>query len=120
MDRKEVEKKYGKEFANLMFAGEQPTEQEISDSKEGWKAARGTAIEAAVMLENGDIYLTTRCTFPDSGSSYGEDTISADNPEYRKLCERFKLKKPGDSAKITQKWVDESWVDQEFVRGVMP
>ncbi|MBZ0184752.1 MAG: hypothetical protein K8F91_00770, partial [Candidatus Obscuribacterales bacterium] len=71
MNRKEVEKKYGKEFANLMFAGEQPTEQEISDSKEGWKTARGTAIEAAVMLENGDIYFTTRCTFPDSGSSHG-------------------------------------------------
>lgn len=116
MDKKEIEKKYGTEFANLLFAEGMPTEEEIKESQNGWKAARGTAMEAAYMLDNGEIYFVTRCTFPDSGSAHGEDTISKDNPEHEELCKRFGLKKPGDSAKINQKWIDGKWVDQELIR----
>lgn len=111
MKREDVEKKYGKEFADMIFAGGEPTEEEIKESQDSWKALRGTAFESAIMQENGDIYFVNRCNFPDGGSAHGEDTITKENPEYSNVCKRFGLNEPGDQGRINKKWSNDTWVD---------
>ena len=74
-------------------------------------AMDGTALESAMMLENGDI--AVKFTEYSQGSTgHNWYTVAPTEDGYEDCCKRHGLKKPGDTNTIVEKLVDGQWVVQ--------
>jgi len=116
MNKEELEKKKADLLKKL--EEEPPFDKEQFDAK--MKAARGTMIESAMMMDNGEIAGKTWCHGHEG--VIGDDwfTVMPNDKDYEKAKSYYALSKPGDKYSVVKKWIDDDWVVVEEKRPNKP
>ena len=81
------------------------------------KAAVNKRIETAVMLENQHVLFGVEGHLPDGQPTSSNRSVRPQDEDYQKVCQDFKLEKPGDSYLRQYTWEKGVWVlesEREF------